>query len=98
MPPSNSDLLDIPEAEAYVSADIGGDEVPLDLETLRVLAANESIRELILPILDDMLSSVAFEIADMEFFLSTGPLGSLEAEIADDTGLTAEIEAEWESL
>ena len=97
MPEDEGDLFDLGESASVTGqADFG--DATLELETLQRLSANEAIRELIFPIIDDMLSSIAFEIADLEFFISTGPLGELETLVADDTGLTDEIDTEWESL
>jgi hypothetical protein len=96
MPPNEGDLLDSIEGAGTAAYEVE-DDVP-DLETLQVLAANESIRELVLPILDDMLADVLAEIADMQYFISTGPLGELEVVVADNSGLVEDIDAELEGL
>jgi len=95
MPANDGDILDFGVDVASSEFD---DASPLDLDTIRLLAINESIRDVVVPILDDMLISVLSEIADVEFFIATSPYGLLEETVADATGLTDEIDAMWESL
>jgi len=95
-------MVDDRDIDVDFEGDFGGGALDADagisLEAIKLAATNESIRELMLPIIAELTLSVVTEIADVEFFLSTSPLGELEVALTDDSGLTAEIDAVWESL